>query len=763
MADARSQPAKKFVIKSFKNATVMDLAAATATFSQLSLAIDEIYAKNASTLRFEELYRNGYNLVLHKHGEMLYTGVAGVIRRHLLETVETVAATPNDLLMAMISFAWSEHKVAMNMVADILMYMDRTYVSQHKKDPVYKMSLKIFREVVIYHSGVRDRLRSILLENIMNERNGLLVDRDLMKVTLAMLVDLGVDSLSVYEEEFEKHFLDVTRIFYRQESSEFLSQNTCPDYMWKAEQRLGEEAHRVTHYLSSSSEPKLKHLMESELINTHARTLVEMDSSGCVCLMRDDKMDDLKRMYALFSRIPSTLDILRDAMGKYIKQCGLAIVADQDTVKEPMTFVRQMLDLKAKFDRIIQESFRNEKKMQKKLKDAFEEFVNLDSRCASYLACYIDEQLKSGLRGVTEDDAEQQLERVIVIFRFLADKDVFETFYRSHLAKRLLGGKSVSDEIEKSMIAKLKSECGQQFTSKMEGMFLDMNLSKEIMESFKDSQFFPSSSLVELDIQTLTNSHWSLKPSQPIRLPAIISQCCEQFNAFYLAKFKTGRRLTWLTNVGSADIKANFPGGRRELSVSTFQMCMLLLFNDQTTWTLGAIRQACSIPEADLKRHLLSLCTSKLKILKKASKGKGIAEDDSFTYNDEFTSKFKRIKVPLISAKEILDGDPNSAGMKVGDGDEDGVMMGSSSSSSSSGLPPTVEEDRRHLVEAAIVRVMKARKRFSHNDLVAEITKQLSYRFVPTPPFIKKRVESLIERDYLQRDKEDRRFYNYLA
>jgi len=94
--------------------------------------------------------------------------------------------------------------------------------------------------------------------------------------------------------------------------------------------------------------------------------------------------------------------------------------------------------------------------------DAFEEFVNLDSRCASFLACYIDDQLKSGLRGVTEEDAEQQLERVIVIFRFLADKDVFENFYRNHLAKRLLASKSVSDEIEKIMIAKLKVMCGSK-------------------------------------------------------------------------------------------------------------------------------------------------------------------------------------------------------------------------------------------------------------------------------------------------------------
>ena len=53
--------------------------------------------------------------------------------------------------------------------------------------------------------------------------------------------------------------------------------------------------------------------------------------------------------------------------------------------------------------------------------------------------------------------------------------------------------------------------------------------------------------------------------------------------------------------------------------------------------------------------------------------------------------------------------------------------------SGTNGVPSTVDEDRRHLVEASVVRVMKARKRLSHNDLVAEISRQLSYRFIPNP------------------------------
>jgi cullin 3 len=58
---------------------------------------------------------------------------------------------------------------------------------------------------------------------------------------------------------------------------------------------------------------------------------------------------------------------------------------------------------------------------------------------------------------------------------------------------------------------------------------------------------------------------------------------------------------------------------------------------------------------------------------------------------------------------------------------------------------------------------MKARKSLHHNDLIAEVSKQLSTRFVPTPQFIKKRIESLIEREYLERKDDDRRVYQYVA
>lgn len=74
-----------------------------------------------------------------------------------------------------------------------------------------------------------------------------------------------------------------------------------------------------------------------------------------------------------------------------------------------------------------------------------------------------------------------------------------------------------------------------------------------------------------------------------------------------------------------------------------------------------------------------------------------------------------------------------------------------------------VEEDRKPQIEAAIVRIMKARRVLDHTNVITEVIKQLSPRFMPNPSVIKKRIESLIEREFLERDQSERKLYRYLA
>ena len=169
------------------------------------------------------------------------------------------------------------------------------------------------------------------------------------------------------------------------------------EYMKKAETRLQEEHARSSMYLHSSTEPKLSSIVETELIKNHAEALIKMENSGAVSMFKDDKVDDLRRMYKLFSRVPSTLGLLRESMSDFVKLTGSNLVRDQDQKKTtPVKFVEGLLNLRDKYDVIVSQAMNGDKSFSKTLKEAFENFINTDARVASYLAKYIDEMLKKG-------------------------------------------------------------------------------------------------------------------------------------------------------------------------------------------------------------------------------------------------------------------------------------------------------------------------------------------------------------------------------
>ena len=172
-----------------------------------------------------------------------------------------------------------------------------------------------------------------------------------------------------------------------------------------------------------------------------------------------------------------------------------------------------------------------------------------------------------------------------------------------------------------------------------------------------------------------------------------------------------------------------------------FQMCLLLLFNMRETITYEEIKEETSIPDRELTRALQPLAIGKAsqRILVKNPKTKEIESSHTFQVNDAFTSQLHRIKVQQASAR-LGESEPERNETKQ-----------------------KVDEDRKHEIEACIVRIMKSRKQCNHNQLVTEVVEQLSSRFQPSPVIIKKRIEGLIEREYIKRSDSDRKTYVYLA
>jgi cullin 3 len=728
---------KNFKIEPFKHKVEMDPKYAEKTWKILEDAIHEIYNHNASGLSFEELYRNAYNMVLHKYGEKLYSGLVNTMTQHMREIARTVEAAQGGLFLEELNSKWCEHNKSLQMIRDILMYMDRTYVNNFNKTPVHELGLNLWRDNIVRSPRIRDRLLHTLLDLVHRERTGEVINRGLMRNITKMLVDLGP---TVYQEDFERPFLDAASDFYRVESQQFVETCDCADYLRKAEKRLNEEIDRVTHYLDAKSEPKITAVVEKEVIGNRMKLLVEMENSGLVSMLIDDKYDDLGRMYNMFRRVSTGLQTIRDLMTAHLRDTGRQLVLDPERLKDPVEFVQRLLDEKDKYDKIIQLSFGNDKTFQNALNSSFEYFINLNVRSPEFISLFVDDKLRKGLKGVSEEDVESVLDKVMMLFRYLQEKDVFEKYYKQHLAKRLLSGRTVSDDAERSLIVKLKTECGYQFTSKLEGMFTDMKTSRDTMQGFNAT--LAGSETNEgptLAVQVLTTGSWPTQSGARCNLPTEILSMCDKFKQYYLSTH-TGRRLTWQTNMGTADLKATFGNGNKhELNVSTYQMCILCLFNKADRLMYREIEQATDIPASDLQRSLQSLaCVKGKNVLRKEPMSKDISEDDVFLVNDKFSSKFYKVKISTVVAQKESEPEKQETRQKV-------------------------EEDRKPQIEAAIVRIMKARRLLDHNNIISEVTKQLQARFLPNPAVIKKRIESLIEREFLERDSVDRKLYRYLA
>lgn len=267
----------------------------------------------------------------------------------------------------------------------------------------------------------------------------------------------------------------------------------------------------------------------------------------------------------------------------------------------------------------------------------------------------MDSKLRAGNKEATEEELERLLDKIMVLFRFIHGKDVFEAFYKKDLAKRLLVGKSASVDAEKSMLSKLKQECGGGFTSKLEGMFKDMELSKDINVAFKQHFHAITQNMEPLDmtVNILTMGYWPTYQAMEVTLPEQMVKFLDIFKEFYLSKH-SGRKLQWQPTLGHCVLRAHFDHGQKELVVSLFQTLVLLLFNNEIEYSFNYIKAATNIEDGELRRTLQSLACGKARVLLKIPKGRDVEDNDKFRFNQAFINKFYRIKINQIQMKETV-------------------------------------------------------------------------------------------------------------
>ncbi|XP_064848906.1 cullin-1 [Oncorhynchus masou masou] len=757
-------------------------------WDDLRAGIQQVYTRQSmAKARYMELYTHVYNYCTSVHqsnqargagappskpskkaptpggaqfvGLELYKRLKEFLKNYLTNLLKDGEDLMDESVLKFYTQQWEDYRFSSKVLNGICAYLNRHWVRRECDEgrkgiyEIYSLALVTWRECLF--RPLNKQVTNAVLKLIEKERNGETINTRLISGVVQSYVELGLNeddafakgpTLSVYKEYFETQFLADTERFYTRESTEFLQQNPVTEYMKKAEARLLEEQRRVQVYLHESTQDELARKCEQVLIEKH----LEIFHTEFQNLLDADKNEDLGRMYNLVSRITDGLGELKKLLETHIYNQGLAAIekCGEAALNDPKMYVQTILDVHKKYNALVMSAFNNDAGFVAALDKACGRFINNNavtkmvqssSKSPELLARYCDSLLKKSSKNPEEAELEDTLNQVMVVFKYIEDKDVFQKFYAKMLAKRLVHQNSASDDAEASMISKLKQACGFEYTSKLQRMFQDIGVSKDLNEQFK--KHLTNSEPLDLDfsIQVLSSGSWPFQQSCTFALPSELERSYQRFTAFYASRH-SGRKLTWLYHLSKGELVTNCFKNRYTLQASTFQMAILLQYNTEDVYTVQQLTDSTQIKIDILVQVLQILLKSKLLVL----------EDENANVDEVEFKPDTLIKLFLGYKNKKLRVNIN-------------VPMKTEQKQEQETTHKNIEEDRKLLIQAAIVRIMKMRKVLKHQQLLAEVLNQLSSRFKPRVPVIKKCIDILIEKEYLERVDGEKDTYSYLA
>eukprot|EP00056_Hartaetosiga_gracilis_P000949 m.41465 g.41465 ORF g.41465 m.41465 type:complete len:496 (+) comp10429_c0_seq1:999-2486(+) len=453
---------------------------------------------------------------------------------------------------------------------------------------------------------------------------------------------------------------------------------------------------------------------------------------------------DLHRIYSLLRRLRGGFGPLSATLQQHIQQRGLSAIASCGKIghgsADARKYVLSIINVHAEFTSQIKTAFENEPLFVEGMDKAFKKFVNENAvtkaagsrshaRSPELLAKYIDSVLKKNTKTEDSVDLEALFPKLMVVFKYLEDKDVFEKFYKKNLARRLVQHQSVSDDAESNFLEHLKTQSGHDYVAKLQKMFSDVGTSRTLNENFVNyTQKMDIQLGVSFSVQVLTINTWPFTQTLPtIRLPPVLERCIEKFTLFY-NKEHQGRKLTWLHDRSKGEIKTLYLKKAYAFVANTIQMTVLLQYNEADTLSLSDLLARTEIPKERLQPQMELM--KKMRILK-------INESGAYFLNPKYAYKSMKIKIDqVIRSEQRVESDTTHK---------------------------QAQEERKFAIQACIVRVMKARNVVTMNDLMKEVIDQLQKRFKPQPALIKKMIEVLLDREYMRRADNDRQTFHYIA
>lgn len=721
---------------------------------------------------------------------------------------------------------WDDYLLAVQLISYVALYLDRTYVKENKMPSIYDLGLNTFRETImdfqvkdpgdasqngLLRPTIGENLIRLILSYYNKARMGEYVDKLLLKSSIGIFESLlDQDDASYYKKYFESSFLLDSHKYYVEKAQQLLNSpdqsNRGSNYVSNTLSFISHEISLQTLHISNDTIPTLQNLLFTDLILSPMPNVLSLGNDGLADWVSNENYDTLHEAYILLGKCQENYDILRTELRKLVICMGNDIIqgaweaassnnelstASSVRIAFAAEIINNYISLRAKFMRITSKSFDSNGGISREIDGAFSTVINesdydpsaeikganrrssrkesSEGRFQEYLSLYIDATIKK--MDPSDPNLEKCLNSSINLLRYVKDKDIFEKYYRNHLARRLLNVNNKSKKIisedeldvEINMITKLQNDNGSSFTTSLEGMIKDIK-SSQIIEASYDQATIDGIGLTPV---VLTPVYW---PNQPLDItdmafPDAMADPRTNFESWYMDKHP-GRSLRWF-NIGSTVVSVKSvlktKDGRvknKTVDVHMPPLCACILslcFNgeDNAEISVYQIQQKTGIELVDLQRHLYGLMSGRTKLIIPGSGSDGDLEPSAMLKaNTGWRCKESRAKVvvpsnlPKTSATSMRKSDSMSAPTRLETSDEHTKTIDS------------FRFDRAHTIDAAITRVMKSRKQLKHQELVAEVMKLVRNRFEPKVSLIKERIGELIEQEYIKRTDGG---YEYLA
>ncbi|XP_013403500.1 cullin-5-like [Lingula anatina] len=652
--------------------------------------------------------------------------------------------------------------------------------NQGEESIVRKLMLDSWNQSIF--SNIKHRLQGSAMKLVHAERNGEAFDSQLVIGVRESYVNLSSDAedkLKIYRDNFERAYLDATASFYKAKAPQYLDANGVQNYMRYAEMKLKEEEQRAQRYLETrkgcNSVAALTECCVNALVTAFKETILA-EGPG---MIKRNETEKLRLMFSLMDRVPDGIQPMLCYLEEHVINAGLADMMDAaDTITtDSEKYVEQLLALFNKFSELVSEAFGDDPRFLTSRDKAYREVVNdtkifkLDlpvknkgvgtktqpeSKCPELLANYCDMLLRKTplSKKLTSEEVERKLKDVLLVLKYVQNKDVFMRYHKAHLTRRLILDTSADNEKEENMVEWLR-EVGMpaDYVNKLARMFQDIKVSEDLNTEFKEAHRNNNEGIAEsINIKILNAGAWARSSDRvSVSLPMELEDYIPEVEEFYRLKH-SGRKLQWHHLMSNGIITFTNEVGKFDVEVTTFQMAVLFAWNQRSKEkiTYENLKLATELPDSELRRTLWSLVAfPKLKrqVLlcePEAKSPKDFGDSTLFHVNQQF-SLIKNGKVQKRGKINVI-GRLQLSTEKSKEEDNEGIV-----------------QLRILRVQEAIVKIMKMRKKITNAALQTELVEILKNMFLPSKKMIKEQIEWLIEHKYMKRDEDNINMFIYMA